>query len=196
MYWNLAKKLLGNEEQERARAISTEGMKEKVVSRMYATHTLTWYSNRRVQHGKLHGSKIHHFPRRASRRPQSSKSIDILPKVTKLQPRERAAGRSASLRGRQTAKLSYDASGQGSKEGRKCRASATCRNRIIRRRRAAASTQPTLLFPRRSLRGEGRRPEFLPRCLSRLPIWPIEIVFADVRAFTPRDTVMAPFDGV
>ena len=88
----------------------------KVVSRMYAT-PLTWYSNRRVQHGKLHGSKIHHFPRRASRRPQSSKSIDILPKVTKLQPRETAAGRSASLRGRQTAKLSYDASGQGRKEG-------------------------------------------------------------------------------
>ena len=106
----------------------------KVVSRMYAT-PLTWYSNRRVQHGKLHGSKIHHFPRRASRRPQSSKSIDILPKVTKLQPRETAAGRSASLRGRQTAKLSYDASGQGRKEGRKCKASATCRNRIIRRRR-------------------------------------------------------------
>ena len=90
-------------------------MKVKVVSRMYAT-PLTWYSNRRVQHGKLHGSKIHHFPRRASRRPQSSKSIDILPKVTKLQPRETAAGRSASLRGRQTAKLSYDASGQGRKE--------------------------------------------------------------------------------
>lgn len=150
---------------------------------MYAT-PLTWYSNRRVQHGKLHGSKIHHFPRRASRRPQSSKSIDILPKVTKLQPRETAAGRSASLRGRQTAKLSYDASGQGRKEGRKCKASATCRNRIIRRRRAAAaSTQPTLLFPRRSLRGEGRRPEFLPRCLSRLPISPIEIVLCRRESF-------------
>ena len=44
----------------------------KVVSRMYAT-PLTWYSNRRVQHGKLHGSKIHHFPRRASRRPSPPK---------------------------------------------------------------------------------------------------------------------------
>ena len=70
------------------------------------------------------------------------------------------------------------------KEGRKCKASATCRNRIIRRRRrATASTQPTLLFPRRSLRGEGRRPEFLPRCLSRLPISPIEIVLCRRESF-------------
>ena len=55
---------------------------------------------------------------------------------------------------------------------------------------AAAASILCSLFPRRSLQGEGL-PEFLPRCLSRLPIWQDKENFQrDVCALTPRGRVM------
>ena len=133
--------------------VSTEGMKEKVVSRMYAT-PLTCYLNRRVQHGKLHGSKTHHFPR-ASRRPQSQSQPN--PEGDKITA-TRNSGGAECTHSRKTDREIKLRCIQG-KEGRKCKQVPLAG--IESSAAAAASTQPTLLFPRKSLRGEGS-PNFCP----------------------------------